>query len=131
MYKKYLFLSIFWATVPKIYFCRGNWTLVRDWVISDIYLEMQIDVNRFLSKGMPSIYLKVTIEKTWRTRNFDFPSLKGFCPGFWVARNHADIINFQTYCCNLKIRGLGAKLCAVFLLFLFCNNYDILKSKSC
>ena len=28
-------------------------------------------------------------------------------------------LNFQTSCCNLKIRVLGAKLCAAFLLFQF------------
>ena len=28
-------------------------------------------------------------------------------------------LNFQTSCCNSKIRGLGAKLCEAFLLFLF------------
>ena len=27
--------------------------------------------------------------------------------------------NFRTSCCNLNIRGLGAKLCLAFLLFLF------------
>ena len=26
-------------------------------------------------------------------------------------------LNFKTSCCNLKIRGLGAKLCVAFLLF--------------
>ena len=25
--------------------------------------------------------------------------------------------NFKNYCCNLKIRGLGEKLCVTFLLF--------------
>ena len=36
---------------------------------------------------------------------------------------------FQTSCCNLKSRGLGAKLCVAFL-FNFERNYDVLKSKS-
>ena len=40
------------------------------------------------------------------------------------------ILNFQTSCCNLKIRGRGAKLCAAFLLFYFERNCDTLKSKS-
>ena len=40
-------------------------------------------------------------------------------------------VNFQTSCSNLKIRGLGAKLCVTFLLFLFfARNYDVLRSKS-
>ena len=33
------------------------------------------EINRFPSKGMFNIYLKVTIKKKWRTRNFDFKSL--------------------------------------------------------
>ena len=28
-------------------------------------------------------------------------------------------LNFQTSCCILKITGLGSKLCAILLLFLF------------
>ena len=39
-------------------------------------------------------------------------------------------MNFKTSCCNLKIRGLGAKLCVAFLYFNFDMNYDALKSKS-
>ena len=33
-------------------------------------------MNRLISKGVPNIYLKVTIEKNWRSQNFDFLSLK-------------------------------------------------------
>ena len=40
------------------------------------------------------------------------------------------ILNFQTSCCNLKVRGRVAKLYAAFLLFFFERNYDVLKSKS-
>ena len=36
-------------------------------------------------------------------------------------------LNFKTFCGNLKIRGLGAKLCVAFILF---SNYDVLKSRS-
>ena len=38
-------------------------------------------------------------------------------------------LNFKTSSCNLKIRGLGAKLCVASLLFNFETNYDVLKSK--
>ena len=38
--------------------------------------------------------------------------------------------NFKTFYCNLKIRGLGAKLCVAFLLFSFERNYDVQNSKS-
>ena len=33
-------------------------------------------ISRLLSKGMSNIHLKVTIEKNWRSQNFDFLSLK-------------------------------------------------------
>ena len=53
-----------------------------------------------------------------RFSNFDFVSLKNLAPGqFWGAPTHEDIINFKTSCCNLKMIGLGAKLCVAFLLF--------------
>ena len=36
---------------------------------------------------------------------------------FLGAPTHADIIDFQSSCCKLKIRDLGAKLWVAFLLF--------------
>ena len=40
-------------------------------------------------------------------------------------------LNFKTYCCNLKNRGLGPKLCVwLFCYFNFGRNYDVLKSQS-
>ena len=52
------------------------------------------DINR-LSKGTSNIYLKVAIEKNWHSKHrFS-----------------------KTSCCNLKVRGLGTKLCMAFLLF--------------
>ena len=40
-------------------------------------------------------------------------------------------LNFQTSYCNLKVRGLGEKLCVrLFYYFYFERNYGILKSKS-
>ena len=38
-------------------------------------------------------------------------------------------MNFKTSCCNLKVRGFGAKVCVAFL-FNFERNYDVSKSKS-
>ena len=29
-------------------------------------------INKLISKGIPSIYLKITAEKNWRSQNFDF-----------------------------------------------------------
>ena len=40
-------------------------------------------------------------------------------------------LSFKTSCCNLKVRGLGAKVCVwLFYYFDFEINYDALKSKS-
>ena len=39
-------------------------------------------------------------------------------------------LNFQTFCCNLKIRVVGAKCVWGFYYFHFERNYDVLKSKS-
>ena len=36
--------------------------------------RLRKEINRLLSKGMSDIYLKVTIEKNWRSQNFDFLS---------------------------------------------------------
>ena len=37
------------------------------------------------------------------------------------------LLNFKTSCCNLKIWGLGAKLCVAFLLFLLSFPYTFLE----
>ena len=51
------------------------------------------EINTLVSKGMPNIYLeKLTFLK------------------FRLSK-------FQTFWYNLKIRGLGAKVCVAFLLF--------------
>ena len=34
-------------------------------------------------------------------------------------------LNFKTSCCNLKIKGPGAKLCVAFYYFNFERNYDV------
>ena len=39
-------------------------------------------------------------------------------------------LNFKTSCCNVRTRGLGAKLCVAFYYFNFERNYDVLKSRS-
>ena len=42
---------------------------------------------------MPNIYLKVAIEKNWRSQNFNFLCLKNSSPGqFLGAPIHADVI---------------------------------------
>ena len=77
-------------------------------------------INRFLNKGMSNIYLKVTNEKKWRTQNFDCLSLK-YSPHSSSGEIQLTKIslNYENFCCNLKIRRLKSKLYVVFLLFLF------------
>ena len=58
-----------------------------------------------LIKGMSNIYLKVTIKKSVTRSVFGELQLRQIS------------LNFRTSCCNLKIRGLGAKLSVAFLLF--------------
>ena len=65
---------------------------------------------------MSNIYLKVT------TETFSKLQISGFKK--FVARSvFGELqltqisLNFKTSCCNLKIRGLGAKLGVTFLLF--------------
>ena len=44
---------------------------------------------------MSNIYLKLTIEKNFRSQNFDFLSLKNLSPGqFWGGPTHEDITAF-------------------------------------
>ena len=52
--------------------------------------------NRLLKREMSDIYLKVTIEKNWRSQNFDFLSLKTLSlrSVFGDIWTHADIIEF-------------------------------------
>ena len=66
---------------------------------------------------MLNIYLKVDIDKKWLTQKLDFLNLKirlqvRFCSD--SRRYHETFKHW-----NLKIRGLGVKLCVAFLLFLF------------
>ena len=75
---------------------------------------------------MSNIYLKVTIEKNWRSRNFDFLSLKNLPTGQFLRRSNSRRY-FKTSCCNLKITGLGAWLSYYYN---FERNYDVLKSNN-
>ena len=70
------------------------------------------EINKLLSKNMPKIYLKVTIEEKWRTQNLDFPSLKSFCTGKFLRCSNSGRYHWS------EIRGLEAKLCVAFLIFL-------------
>ena len=70
---------------------------------------------------MSNIYLKDTIEKN---ENLAFSKLRIFGFKKFLTQSVSGelqlmqiYLNFKTSCCNLKIKGLRAKLCIVFLLF--------------
>ena len=53
------------------------------------------EIYRLLSTEMSNIYLKLTIEKNFRSQNFDFLSLKNLSSGqFWGGPTHEDITAF-------------------------------------
>ena len=74
---------------------------------------------RLISKGMSHIYLKVTIEKNGPSQKPQFSKFKRCVSRlvFGELQLTQMSLNFKTSCCNLKIRGLGVKLCVPFLLF--------------
>ena len=79
---------------------------------------------------MSNVYLKVTIETFSKLR---FSAFKKFVTRsvFGELQLTQVSLNFKASCCNLKIRGLGAKMCVwLFYYFNFKRNYDVLKSKS-
>ena len=77
------------------------------------------EINRFLSKEMSNIFLKVTFEKKWHTQNFDFVSLKNSSLGhFWGAPTHADITEFWNLL-QLKNQRSGSKnVCDFSIIFI-------------
>ena len=50
--------------------------------------RLRKEINTLLSKGMSNIYLKVTVEKKWRTQSFDFLSLKSSPPGQFLGSSN-------------------------------------------
>ena len=78
--------------------------------------RLRKEINRLLSKRMPNIYLKVTIEAYSKLR---FSGFKKFVTRSDFAELQVTqiLLNFKTSCCNLKLKGLVAKLCAAFLLY--------------
>ena len=82
------------------------------------------EINRLLSKGMPNIYLKVTIETFLKLR---FSGFKKF-----VARSVFEelqlaqiSLNFKTSCCKVWEQNCMW----LFYYFHFERNYDVLKVK--
>ena len=46
-------------------------------------------INRLINKGMSNISLKVTIEKNWRSQNYNFLSLKRLSPGQFLGSSNS------------------------------------------
>ena len=44
-------------------------------------------MNGLISKGMPNLYLKVTIEKNWRSQNLNIVCLKNLFLGQFLESN--------------------------------------------
>ena len=75
------------------------------------------EMNRLFSKGMSNIYLKVTVEtfsKLWLSGFKIFVTSSVFGE---LQLTHISLTVKTSYC-NLKTRGLGAKLCVAFLFLL-------------
>ena len=75
---------------------------------------------------------EVSIEKKWRTQNFDFVSLKFFLQvSFRWTPTHAGIIQFSNFLFQLKNQRSGSKSVYGFsIIFIFEGSYDVLKSKN-
>ena len=109
------------------------------WMVFNSIKEIQTlrkEMNRLLNEGMSNICLKVAIEKRWRTQNFNTleysvfnSSILSSSPGQFLGSSNSRI-NFQTSCCKLKITGLGAKLCVMFLYFYFARSPWLLLNKN-
>ena len=81
--------------------------------------RLRKEINRLLIKGMPNIYLNVTIEKNWRSQNFKFKK--------FVIRSAFGELQLTQISFNFKIL---LKNCVwLFYYFNFESNYDVLKSK--
>ena len=62
------------------------------------FVKKKKKINILLSKGMPDIYLRVAIEKSWRSQNFDFLSSKNTSPGqFFGSSNFTITLNITKY----------------------------------
>ena len=51
--------------------------------------KLRKEINKLLNKGMSNIYLNVTIEKNWRSQNFDFLSLKNLSSGQFLGSSNS------------------------------------------
>ena len=81
--------------------------------------RLRKEIHKSLSNGMSNIYLKGTIERKKKTLSkLRFSNFKKFVNrSFFGELQLTQIsLDFKNSWCNLKIRGLGAKLCVTVLL---------------
>ena len=84
------------------------------------------EINRLISRGMPNMYLKVTIEQNWR-----FLSLKNSSPGqFLVSFNPRSHWILELLITSWNSEVLKQERVWICHHFNFKWNYDVLKSKS-
>ena len=88
--------------------------------------------NSLLNKGMSNIYLKVSIEKTRASQNFDFKSLKSSPPGQCLGSSNSRRYNWIL---KIVVATWKSEVCEqnyewFFYYFYFQRNYDVLKSNS-
>ena len=77
------------------------------------------EINMLLSKETSNTYLKVAIEKMWRTQNFDFLSLKVCLQvSFWGAQTHTDVIKLLKFLLQIENQRSGRKtVCGFSIIF--------------
>ena len=90
------------------------------------------EISRLLSERMSNIYSKVTIEKNWRSQNFDFVSLKNLSPGKFLGSSSSHRYNWVLkLLVGTKKSEVWEQNCACFFYYFdFEENYDVLKWKS-
>ena len=86
------------------------------WMFFKEINRLRKEINGLLRNGKSNIYLKVTTETFSKLR---FSGWKKFVTrsDFGELQLTQISLNFETSCCSLKIRDLGAKLCVPFLSF--------------
>ena len=115
--------------IPRHGVCSWNQKIIRYPVLD--YFQQNVMTDSYLKTQEYSIcslflglffdlfflffdcYCHAKFEKKLTNKKFVLTSVA------WELQLVQISLNFQNSCCNLKIRGLGAKLCVAFLLFLF------------
>ena len=89
------------------------------------------EINRLISKGMPNIYLNVTIEKNWHSQNFDFLRLKNLSLGQFLENSTSCRYHWILKLLVATWKSEGWEQNGVWLFYFnFEKNYDILNSES-